>query len=46
MEDQTQAVIDGDERVDEEDGISPVGYLRVLAQKDLEQADYPIPEGR
>ena len=47
MEDQTQAVL-GDE--EEEQGgqdsdINPVGYLRVLGQKDLEQTDYPIQEG-
>ena len=45
MDDQTQAVVDQDENADEDDNISPVGYLRVLAQKELEQADYPIPEG-
>ena len=49
MEDQTQAVL-GDEEDDqgdqEESDINPVGYLRVLSQKDLEQTDYPIQEGK
>lgn len=48
MEDQTQAVL-GDEEDDqgdqEESDINPVGYLRVLSQKDLEQTDYPVQEG-
>ena len=48
MEDQTQAVL-GDEEDDqgdqEETDINPVGYLRVLSQKDLEQTDHPVQEG-
>ncbi len=50
MEDQTQAVL-GDEEEggggdQEESDINPVGYLRVLSQKDLEQTDYPVQEGK
>ena len=45
MEDQTQAVNDGDKHVDPESDINPVGHLRVLTQKDLEQTDYPLQEG-
>ena len=45
MEDQTQAVSDDDGKFEEETDINPVGYLRVLGQKDLEQTDYPIREG-
>ena len=46
MEDQTQAVVDDEEEQEDEEGdINPVGYLRVLCQKELEQEDYPIQEG-
>ena len=45
MDDQTQAVSDDDGKFEEEMGSNPVGYLRVLNQKDLEQTDYPIEEG-
>ena len=46
MEDQTQVVGDEDREVDGDSDIRPVGYLRVLNQKDLEQTDYPFHEGR
>lgn len=45
MEDQTQAVSDDDGKFEEETDINPVGYLRVLGQKDMERTDHPIHEG-
>ena len=48
MEDQTQAVLGDEEEEGGDQGgdISPVGYLRVLSQKDLEQTDYPVQQGK
>ena len=44
MEDQTQAILD-DEAEEQAEQENPLGYVRVLSQKDLEQTDYPIQEG-